>query len=390
MIRKKMKVLLSLLLFVSFILNSQSTNDTGDYQKKALDGNLPIFYQSLKEKIDFTLSWEKGTEKDFNLWREKARKKMFELLLQKEDNIQFQPKVIEEVDRGKYIGKKIVFNLTKESRVVALMLIPKGKGPFPAVLLLHDHGAKFDIGKEKMIEPWDNEERIKSAKAWSEKFFSKKFVGDELAKRGYVVLAVDAFGWGDRGTLTYEIQQAVASNFFNLGSSLAGLMAYEDVRSAEFLASLPEVDKTKVGALGFSMGAFRAWQVAALSDKITCAISICWITTIKGVMTPGNNILRGQSAYFMLHPGVFNYFDFPDIASIACPKPMLFYNGGKDGLFPVDSVKDAYDKMKKVWDSQNASDKLATKIWEDQGHVFIDTMQDEAFKWLDKNLKNKK
>lgn len=371
------------------MLNSQNIKDEA-YQKKAIDGNLPIFYQSLKDKIDFSMSWEKGIEKDFNIWREKARKKFFELLLQKVDNTPFEPKVMEEVDKGKYLAKKVVFNLTKESRVVSLMLVPKGKGPFPAVLLLHDHGARFDIGKEKMIEPWDNEERIKSAKAWSEKFFSKRFVGDELAKKGYVVLAVDAFGWGDRGSLTYEIQQAVASNFFNLGSSLAGLVAYEDVRASEFLASLPEVDKNRIGALGFSMGAFRAWQVAALTDIISCAVCVCWMTTIKGVMIPGNNILRGQSAYFMLHPGVFNYFDFPDIASIACPKPMLFFNGEKDTLFPVDSVKEAYEKMRRIWASQNAADKLTTKIWEGEGHVFIDVMQEEAFKWLDKNLKNKK
>lgn len=371
------------------MLNSQNIKDEA-YQKKAIDGNLPIFYQSLKDKIDFSMSWEKGIEKDFNIWREKARKKFFELLLQKVDNTPFEPKVMEEVDKGKYLAKKVVFNITKESRVVSLMLVPKGKGPFPAVLLLHDHGARFDIGKEKMIEPWDNEERIKSAKAWSEKFFSKRFVGDELAKKGYVVLAVDAFGWGDRGSLTYEIQQAVASNFFNLGSSLAGLVAYEDVRASEFLASLPEVDKNRIGALGFSMGAFRAWQVAALTDIISCAVCVCWMTTIKGVMIPGNNILRGQSAYFMLHPGVFNYFDFPDIASIACPKPMLFFNGEKDTLFPVDSVKEAYEKMRRIWASQNAADKLTTKIWEGEGHVFIDVMQEEAFKWLDKNLKNKK
>ena len=61
-------------------------------------------------------------------------------------------------------------------------------------------------------------------------------LGDELARRGYVVLAVDALGWGDRGPTTYEEQQALASNLYNLGSSLAGLMAREDVRAAGFLA----------------------------------------------------------------------------------------------------------------------------------------------------------
>ena len=74
------------------------------------------------------------------------------------------------------------------------------------------------------------------------------------------------------------------------------------MRSSEFLASLSEVDKGKVAAVGFSMGAFRAWQVAALSDSITAAIADCWMATMPGLMVPGNNQLRGQSAFPMLHP----------------------------------------------------------------------------------------
>lgn len=93
------------------------------------------------------------------------------------------------------------------------MLIPHGKGPFPAVLLLHDHGAKFDIGKEKMVLPWYDEARLPSAQAWADKHFSGRFVGDELAARGYAVLAVDVLGWGARSGLAYEEQQALASNF---------------------------------------------------------------------------------------------------------------------------------------------------------------------------------
>jgi predicted esterase len=79
--------------------------------------------------------------------------------------------------------------------------------------------------------------------------------------------------------------------------------------------------------------------------------------------------------------------DYPDVASIAAPKPMLFYNGGLDKLFPTDSVNEAYRKMRQVWDSQKAGDKLETKIWPNLGHVFNEEEQEEAFKWLDKWMK---
>jgi dienelactone hydrolase len=382
-------VFVMVLLSVS-LLNAADPPPSDSYQTTGLDGNLPVFYKQLQAKLTFPLSWNSGSFKDFDKWRRTAREKVLECMIQPVEETPFGPKIIDEQDRGSYLARKVVFNVTAESRVLGLMLLPKGKGPFPAVLLLHDHGSKFDIGKEKMIEPWGNEARLTSARAWAERYFSGRFVGDELAKRGYAVLAVDALGWGDRGGLTYEAQQALQSNLLNTGTSMAGLMACEDMRAAEFLATLPEIDKKRIGALGFSMGAFRAWQVAALSEHISAAVAVCWMTTSKGIMVPGNNQLRGQSANWMTHPGLVRYLDYPDVASIAAPKPMLFYNGEIDNLFPAASVKDAYAQMQKVWLSQKAADRLEIKPWPGLGHLFLKEQQEPAFAWLDRWLKEKK
>jgi len=78
-----------------------------------------------------------------------------------------------------------------------------------------------------------------------------------------------------------------------------------------------------VAALGLSRGCFRTWQVAALSDHIRAGVAICWMATVKGLMTPGNNQTRGQSCFTMVHPGLSNHLDYPDVASLACPKPAL-------------------------------------------------------------------
>ncbi|MFT4172279.1 MAG: alpha/beta fold hydrolase [Rhodocyclaceae bacterium] len=355
--------------------------------------NLPVFYQKIKDRLTFPMAWKSGTT-DMAAWRAAGRAKVKELLLQPEDNTAFNPVVIDEQDNGTYWARKVVFNLTADSRVLGLMLVPKGAGPFPAAVLLHDHGGKFDIGKEKLIKPWGDATRLTSAEAWSAKYFSNRFVGDELVKRGYVVLAVDALGWGDRGGYTAvgtqtqgEQQQALAANLLNLGDSLGGLMAREDVRAADFLASLSVVDTTRIAAVGFSMGAYRAWQLAALSDHIAAGVAVCWMATTDGLMVPGNNQLKGQSAFNMMHPGLLRYLDFPDVASLAAPKPMLFYNGGTDTLFPTASVDVAYNKMAQVWAAYGAADKLSTQTWSTLGHVFVQDEQDAAFTWLDAALK---
>jgi dienelactone hydrolase len=166
------------------------------------------------------------------------------------------------------------------------------------------------------------------------------------------------------------------------------LIAHEDLRSAKFLASLPHVDSQRIAAMGLSMGAFRTWQLAAVSDNIKAGVAICWMGTNEGLIAYFNNQSKGNSSFSMLHPGLFNYLDYPDVASMACPKPMLFYNGEKDKLFPVVAVTAAYEKMRQVWESQCAGDKLVTRLWP-VGHEFNREMQKEAFAWLDMQMDNK-
>ncbi|WP_409472847.1 dienelactone hydrolase family protein [Streptomyces sp. HC307] len=349
-----------------------------------VDGPLPDFHAALKDELTFPLAWGRSPIRDFRAWRRAARAKVEELLgVGRQDAIPYAPAFDPRSQGDGFTRELVTLSLTGYERVRGALLTPHGTGPFPAVLLLHDHGARFDIGKEKLVRPWYDDTREAAAQAWADRHFSGRFIGDELARRGYVVFAVDALGWGDRGPLAYDQQQALAANLYNLGSSLAGLMAREDVRAAGFLAGLDRVDPHRVAALGFSMGAYRAWQTAALTDDIAAAACVCWMTGLKEMMVPGNNTLRGQSAYYMLHPGLARHLDIPDVASIAAPRPMLFFNGALDPLFPAAGVRVAYDRLRAVWRSCHAEEALLLRTWPDLGHVFVDRMQDEVLRWLD-------
>ena len=378
------------LLFASLLSFSTASAQT-DSTAYEVTGNMPVFYQQMKQQLTYPLAWGKAEEKDFAKWKAQARHVLAECM----QNLQPAPKayameVTDREQRDGYEARKIRFNLSEWSRVPAYLLVPEGKGPFPAIVLLHDHGAHFSIGKEKMVRPFHvAPEVMEDADQWASQCYDGQYVGDYLARHGYVVLAVDALFWGERGRkegTSYDAQQALASNFLQMGASWGAFINVDDMRSAEFLASLPFVDKERVGSLGFSMGAYRSWMLAALTDVVRASASVCWMNTTEHLMTLTNNQNKGGSAYAMLIPALRRYLDYPHVASIACPKPTLFFNGTRDKLFPIEGVRDAYREMEAVWQSQGASDRLVTKLW-DEKHFFNKEMQKETLEFFDRWLK---
>lgn len=378
------------LLFASLLSLSTASAQT-DSTAYEVTGNMPVFYQQMKQQLTYPLAWGKAEEKDFAKWKTQARHVLAECM----QNLQPAPKayameVTDREQRDGYEARKIRFNLSEWSRVPAYLLVPEGEGPFPAIVLLHDHGAHFSIGKEKMVRPFHvAPEVMEDADQWASQCYDGQYVGDYLARHGYVVLAIDALFWGERGRkegTSYDAQQALASNFLQMGASWGAFINVDDMRSAEFLASLPFVDKKRVGSLGFSMGAYRSWMLAALTDVVRASASICWMNTTEHLMTLTNNQNKGGSAYAMLIPALRRYLDYPHVASIACPKPTLFFNGTRDKLFPIEGVKDAYREMEAVWQSQGASDRLVTKLW-DEKHFFNKEMQKETLEFFDRWLK---
>lgn len=378
------------LLFASLLSLSTASAQT-DSAAYEVTGNMPVFYQQMKQQLTYPLAWGKAEEKDFAKWKAQARHVLAECM----QNLQPAPKayameVTDREQRDGYEARKIRFNLSEWSRVPAYLLVPEGEGPFPAIVLLHDHGAHFSIGKEKMVRPfYVAPEVMEDADQWASQCYDGQYVGDYLARHGYVVLAVDALFWGERGRkegTSYDAQQALASNFLQMGASWGAFINVDDMRSAEFLASLPFVDKERVGSLGFSMGAYRSWMLAALTDVVRASASICWMNTTEHLMTLTNNQNKGGSAYAMLIPALRRYLDYPHVASIACPKPTLLFNGTRDKLFPIEGVRDAYREMEAVWKSQGASDHLVTKLW-DEKHFFNKEMQKETLEFFDRWLK---
>lgn len=371
-------------------------------EKYEWQGEIPTYVETLKKELTYPMAWGNSPIKNFKKWKKAARAKVFECMMTPpKAAAAWDMEVLGEEQRDGYKAQKIAFNINAYSRITAYLLIPDGKGPFPTVNALHDHGAHLFIGKEKMIRPFFTPEEqdapakqalcqeiLDDADAWARQLYDNQYVGDYLAKHGYVVFSADAPMWGERGRkegVDRNKYDLIAGNMMMLGRDLSAFMTYDDISSTEFLASLPMVDAKRIGCVGCSMGAYRSWMLSALSDRIKAGASICWMITTDAQLT--RRFGRKENGGFAnCIPGLRQYLDYPHIASLACPKPMLFINGTKDKLFPVPGVKDAFSEMHKVWKSQGADNLLDTELW-NIPHSCGLKAQEKMLEFLDKNLK---
>ena len=371
-------------------------------EKYEWQGEIPTYVETLKKELTYPMAWGNSPIKNFKKWKKAARAKVFECMMTPpKAAAAWDMEVLGEEQRNGYKAQKIAFNINAYSRITAYLLIPDGKGPFPTVNALHDHGAHLFIGKEKMIRPFFTpkekdsptkqalcQEILDDADAWARQLYDNQYVGDYLAKHGYVVFSADAPMWGERGRkegVDRNKYDLIAGNMMMLGRDLSAFMTYDDISSTEFLASLPMVDAKRIGCVGCSMGAYRSWMLSALSDRIKAGASICWMITTDAQLT--RRFGRKENGGFAnCIPGLRQYLDYPHIASLACRKPMLFINGTKDKLFPVPGVKDAFSEIHKVWKSQGADNLLDTELWEIPHSCGLKA-QEKMLEFLDKNLK---
>lgn len=283
-----------------------------------------------------------------------------------------------------------------------LLVPPHAEGErLPAVVVLHDHGAWFTIGKEKMAYPeWrDDLDSLSNlrlqaeSKAWVDKCYSSIYVADSIAKEGFVVLVTDALYWGERGDFDMSIYRDFEmSNLAQLNKALQKAqpafyeqhlqetgeawfetILREDIESVDYLCSLPFVDTTKIFSFGFSMGAYRSWQLAAADPRIAGCAAANWMTTIAYT----GSFITGSSSWAMYRP---QETDYPLIAAKIGPRPFLLMYGTKDHVLPEKGTKMAIKTIRRQYKGRQ----FRTVAFS-ADHVFTPEHYQTLLLWLKKN-----
>jgi dienelactone hydrolase len=242
--------------------------------------------------------------------------------------------------------------------------------------------------------------------AYHERNYDGRPTATALVRRGYVVITIDAFPFGERrlqmdadlkygwdrskyslDDVTHLNQQCrakegtLAKALVLAGASWPGLVAWDDLRTVDYLASRPEVDAKRIGCLGISMGGYRAIYLAALDERIAAACVTGFMSSVRPML----KVHLDTHSWVHFLPGLHSYLDLPDVAALAAPRALLVQQCSKDQLFPPTGMKEAVEKIAAVYAQAGAAKQFVGRF-HDVPHQFTRSMQEEAFAWLDQHL----
>ena len=365
-------------------------------------GSLFPFIRKQTVTGEFPLSFLNPRFKMLADWKASARGKLLDLLQYTPPLCDPAAETIERVDCGSYVREKVWFNTTPDLRVPAFVLVPKAMArPAPAIVALHDHGGFYLWGKEKLVGI-DGEHPALAD--FRRQYYGDRSIAIDLVGRGYVVVVIDMFYWGERrmlldddapdwrerpvsltadrisafNTRASQNEQLVGRTLLAAGITWAGVMFWDDVRTVDYLLTRTDVDPKRIGCVGLSVGAVRAAHLAALDDRIKAAAVICWMTSFPAQL---QRHVRNTIGHTKVVPGLYRHLDYPDVASIAMPTPLLVINGSRDGLFAPEGAKASLAKLQDCYAKAGIADRCRTRMY-DSPHQFNGEMQAEAWEWL--------
>ncbi len=369
-------------------------------------GSLNATIQKLKGGPDLPLSFLHRDHHDLAAWKAKGRAKILDLLQYAPAKCDPNAEVISRKDCGDYIREEVRFNTTPVFRVPATVLIPKNAElPAPAVVALHSHGGYYMWGREREVETSDAIHP--TLRQMRNVGYGGKAYGIELVRRGYVVISIDMFYWGERRvvleddppewkarSLTLSDEQVkayhnrcnrdeeiMAKTLYCAGVSWAGIIAWDDIRTVDYLITRREVDPNRIASVGQSVGGLRSTYLAALDDRIKAAVVSSWMCSFPNQL---EGHIRGIG-FTKIIPGIYHHMDHPDIASLAMPKPLTVINGSQDRLFEIDGVHASHEKLAQCYAKAGVPEHFKSII-EERPHEFNAERQADAWAWFDKWL----
>lgn len=271
------------------------------------------------------MQFQAQTPGDARAWQATARAKLFALLMGggQPERVLLEAKVMRSIEAptNQCVLEELTLQALPDRRAHAWLARPtQPKGKVGAVLALHGHGGT-------------GEQVVRGTGLY--------WYGRALIERGYVVIAPDIG--------QHELQH---TNW-----TLMGERIWDALRCLDYIATLPEVDPSRLAVAGLSLGGETTMYVAALDERLKIACSSGWLTTVA-------NMKNGHCTCYNF-PGLEENFEFSDIFACVAPRVLICELGEKErapGGFPVPIGRQAFEQLHAAYRVFNAESNLTLTV----------------------------
>jgi dienelactone hydrolase len=359
------------------------------------------------------LSFLEGRWKTLEAWKREARPEYLRRLSYDPKPAALAAEVVAREQREGFTVERLRIPGTSFYDIPARALVPAGlRRRAPGVLALHCHSGRYVWGHEKVLSRPGEPPAVTE---FRERAYGRPYA-EELARRGYVVLVIDAFYFGERRLQVEEIdpetapgdmreplralrkleagsaewmtavnglcsryEHLTAKTIFATGATWPGMLCWDDRRSLDYLLTRPEVDPQRIGALGLSIGGLRTAHLIGAETRIRAACVTGWMTEFRQQL---RRHLRSHT-WMAYIPGLYGSLDLPDLAALHAPGALLVQQCGRDALYPREGMKAAAEKLERIYARAGIRERFRATFY-DVPHAFRPEMQEEAFAWLEK------
>ncbi|CAL1373470.1 unnamed protein product [Linum trigynum] len=235
---------------------------------------------------------------------------------------------------------------------------------------------------------------------------------EAYASRGYVAIAIDSRYHGERAHNKTTYRDALVESW-KKGDTMPFIFdtVWDLIKLADYLTQREDIDCTRIGITGESLGGMHAWFGAFADNRYSVVVPIIgvqgfrwaidndkWqarVVSIRAVFEEARMDLSKKAidnevvekVWNRIAPGLASRFDAPYTVPAMSPRPLLILNGAEDPRCPISGIQSPMLRALAVYEEANAADKFKVIAEAGIGHQMTKSMVKEASDWFDKYLK---
>jgi hypothetical protein len=277
-----------------------------------------------------------------------------------------KPVVTGRIDHGDFTVEKIYFQASPQLYVTADLYLPSNlSAPAPTILYECGHARAVTNGVSL-----GNKTAYQNDGAW-------------FARNGYVCLVLDTVLAGEIQGIHTGTRDHGLWWWNSRGYTPAGVEAWFGIRALDYLCTRPEVDTNRFGITGHSGGGAYSWTVTALDNRIKAAAPLAGMADIQSHIFDGVIDSHCDCNF----PINIYRWDFPQIAALAAPRPLLIGGTDRDQLFHLDSTMRIFEKVRGIYQLYGSTTNLALTI-SSGPHMETPELQLAVLRWFNRFLKH--